>query len=37
MDLLSWMNQFIDQTTMDGRLQKNLDYWVNSMQWKEEH
>ena len=37
MDLLSWMNLFIDQTTIDGRLQKNLDYWVNSTQWKDEH
>jgi polar amino acid transport system substrate-binding protein len=37
MDLLSWVNLFIDQTTLDGRLQKNLDYWVNSTKWKEEH
>lgn len=35
LDLLTWMNLFIDQTTLDGRLQKNLDYWVNSFQWKE--
>lgn len=35
MDLLSWMNLFIDQTTLDGRLQQNLDYWVNSTKWKE--
>ena len=35
LDLLTWMNLFIDQTTLDGRLQKNLDYWVNSTQWKE--
>lgn len=37
LDLLTWMNLFIDQTTIDGRLQKNLDYWVNSTQWKDEH
>lgn len=37
MDLLTWMNLFIDQTTLDGRLQKNLDYWVNSTKWKEDH
>ena len=37
LDLLTWMNLFIDQTTLDGRLQKNLDYWVNSTKWKEEH
>jgi polar amino acid transport system substrate-binding protein len=37
MDLLTWMNLFIDQTAIDGRLQKNLDYWVNSTQWKDEH
>lgn len=37
LDLLNWMNLFIDLTTLDGRLQKNLDYWVNSQQWKAEH
>jgi polar amino acid transport system substrate-binding protein len=37
LDLLTWMNLFIDQTTLDGRLQKNLDYWVNSTKWKDEH
>ena len=37
LDLLTWMNLFIDQTLLDGRLQKNLDYWVNSTQWKDEH
>ncbi len=36
-DLLSWINLFIDLTMLDGRLQKNLDYWVNSQKWKEEH
>jgi polar amino acid transport system substrate-binding protein len=37
LDLLTWMNLFIDQTTLDGRLQKNLDYWVYSTHWKDEH
>ena len=37
LDLLIWTNLFIDQTTLDGRLQKNLDYWVNSFKWKEDH
>ncbi len=37
LDLLTWMNLFIDQTTLDGRLQKNLDYWVYSTKWKDDH
>lgn len=37
LDLLTWLNLFIDQTTLDGRLQQNLDYWVNSTKWKEAH
>jgi polar amino acid transport system substrate-binding protein len=37
LDLLTWINLFIDQTTLDGRLQQNLDYWVNTPKWKEEH
>jgi polar amino acid transport system substrate-binding protein len=36
-DLLIWMNLFLDQVTLDGRLQKNLDYWVNSDSWKKDH
>ena len=36
-DLLIWMNLFLDQVTLDGRLQKNLDYWVNSDAWKKDH
>lgn len=35
MDLLTWVNLFIDQTKLDGRLQENLDFWVNSTKWKE--
>jgi polar amino acid transport system substrate-binding protein len=37
LDLLTWANLFIDQTTLDGRLESNLDYWVNTTKWKEEH
>ena len=36
-DLLIWMNLFLDQVTLDGRLQKNLDYWVDSDNWKKDH
>jgi polar amino acid transport system substrate-binding protein len=36
-DLLIWMNLFLDQVALDGRLQANLDYWVNSDAWKAEH
>jgi polar amino acid transport system substrate-binding protein len=37
LDLLTWLNLFIDLTTLDGRLQQNLDYWVNTTKWKETH
>lgn len=37
LDLLEWMNLFFLQTTLDGRLEQNLDYWVNSLDWKKEH
>lgn len=36
-DLLIWMNLFLDQIQLDDRLQTNLDYWVNSDQWKADH
>lgn len=36
-DLLIWINLFLDQVTLDGRLKKNLDYWVNSDDWKKDH
>jgi polar amino acid transport system substrate-binding protein len=36
-DLLIWMNLFLDQATLDGRLEKNLNYWVNSDDWKKDH
>jgi polar amino acid transport system substrate-binding protein len=36
-DLLSWLNLFFLHVRLDGRLDDNLDYWVNSLQWKEDH
>ena len=37
MDLLEWMNLFFLSTKLDGRLDQNLDYWVNSLDWKKDH
>jgi polar amino acid transport system substrate-binding protein len=37
MDLLTWANLFIDTMQLDGTLQANLDYWVNSDKWKAQH
>jgi polar amino acid transport system substrate-binding protein len=36
-DLLSWLNLFFLHVSLDGRLENNLDYWVNSLDWKKEH
>ena len=36
-DLLSWLNLFFLHVSLDGRLQDNLDYWVNSLDWKKDH
>jgi polar amino acid transport system substrate-binding protein len=36
-DLLNWLNLFFLHTKLDGRLDENLDYWVNSLEWKKEH
>jgi polar amino acid transport system substrate-binding protein len=36
-DLLSWLNLFFLHVSLDGRLEDNLDYWVNSLDWKEDH
>ena len=36
-DLLSWLNLFFLHVSLDGRLENNLNYWVNSLDWKEEH
>jgi len=36
-DLLSWLNLFFLHVSLDGRLENNLDYWVNSLDWKKDH
>ncbi|MEN8199400.1 MAG: ABC transporter substrate-binding protein [Thermodesulfobacteriota bacterium] len=36
-DLKEWLNLFFLHTNLDGRLDANLDYWVNSQDWKKEH
>lgn len=36
-DLLNWLNLFFLHTGLDGRLDDNLDYWVNSLDWKKDH
>jgi polar amino acid transport system substrate-binding protein len=37
MDLLEWLNLFFLHIQLDSRLDKNLDYWVNSLDWKKDH
>jgi polar amino acid transport system substrate-binding protein len=37
MDLLELMNLFFLNTGLDGRLEQNLNYWVNSLDWKKDH
>jgi polar amino acid transport system substrate-binding protein len=36
-DLREWINLFFLTINLDGRLDKNLDYWVNSLEWKKDH
>ena len=36
-DLQNWLNLFFLHITLDGRLEENLNYWVNSLEWKKEH
>jgi polar amino acid transport system substrate-binding protein len=36
-DLLEWINLFFLTTSLDGRLEKNLSYWVNTLDWKKDH
>ena len=36
-DLLSWLNLFFLHVELDGRLDDNLNYWVNSLDWKKDH
>jgi polar amino acid transport system substrate-binding protein len=37
MDLLEWINLFFLHVGLDGRLDKNLNYWVNTLDWKKDH
>ena len=36
-DLREWLNLFFLHIELDGRLKENLDYWVNSLEWKKDH
>ena len=36
-DLLSWLNLFFLHVRLDGRLDDNLNYWVNTLDWKKDH
>src|SRR5512139_23182 len=36
-DLVEWINLFFLTTSLDGRLEKNLNYWVNTLDWKKDH
>jgi polar amino acid transport system substrate-binding protein len=36
-DLLELMNLFFLTAGLDGRLDKNLNYWVNTLDWKKDH
>jgi len=36
-DLLEWINLFFLHISLDGRLNQNIDYWVNTMDWKKDH
>ncbi len=36
-DLLEWANLFFQNTKLDGQLDKLLDYWVNTEDWKKDH
>ncbi len=37
MDLLTLVNLFFHNASLDGRLEKNLNYWVNTLDWKKDH
>ncbi|UCF90532.1 MAG: amino acid ABC transporter substrate-binding protein [Desulfobacterales bacterium] len=36
-DLQEWINLFFLHISLDGRLDQNLNYWVNSLDWKKDH
>jgi polar amino acid transport system substrate-binding protein len=37
LDLLQWINLFFLYANLDGSLEKNLNYWVNTLDWKKDH
>jgi polar amino acid transport system substrate-binding protein len=37
LDLLEWINLFFLHISLDGRLDQNLNYWVDSLDWKKDH
>lgn len=37
MDLLEWINLFFLHSNLDGSLERNLNYWVNTLEWKKDH
>ena len=36
-DLQTWLNLFFLHISLDGRLEENLNYWVNTLDWKKDH
>jgi polar amino acid transport system substrate-binding protein len=36
-DLLELVNLFFLNAGLDGRLEQNLNYWVNTLDWKKDH
>jgi polar amino acid transport system substrate-binding protein len=36
-DLLEVLNLFFLNAGLDGRLEQNLNYWVNTLDWKKDH
>ena len=37
MDLLNWVNLFFLHASLNGKLDANLNYWVESEDWKKDH
>jgi polar amino acid transport system substrate-binding protein len=35
--LQRWLDLFFLHISLDGRLEENLNYWVNSLDWKKDH
>ena len=36
-DLLEWLEPLLPHCWLDGRLDQNLNYWVNPIDWKKDH